>query len=71
MVENIIGDFDDRGELVEIRGYIIEDTQRYRAEAALLQRERTLRGIFRAAPVGIGMDSRRTITEANDQAPAG
>ncbi len=67
VVENIIGDFDDEGALVEIRGYIIEDTRRHRAEASLLQRERTLRGIFRAAPVGIGMDSRRTITEANDQ----
>jgi PAS domain S-box-containing protein len=67
VVENIIGDFDDAGNLLEIRGYVIEDTQRHRAEAALLQRERTLRGIFRAAPVGIGMDSRRTITEANDQ----
>ena len=67
VVENIIGDFDADGTLREIRGYIIEDTQRYRAERSLLQRERTLRGIFRAAPVGIGMDSRRTITEANDQ----
>ncbi|HIH03517.1 MAG TPA: PAS domain S-box protein [Methanoregulaceae archaeon] len=67
VVENIIGDFDDDGNLLEIRGYIIEDTRRHRAETALLRRERTLRGIFRAAPVGIGMDSRRTITEANDQ----
>ncbi len=67
VVENIIGDFDDQGTLLEIRGYIIEDTKRHRAETALLQREQTLRGIFRAAPVGIGMDSRRTITEANDQ----
>ncbi len=67
VVENIIGRLRRAGTLLEIRGYIIEDTQRHRAETALLQRERTLRGIFRAAPVGIGMDSRRTITEANDQ----
>ncbi len=67
VVENIVGDFDEDGELVEIRGYIIEDTQRHRAETSLLRRERTLRGIFRAAPVGIGMETGRTITEANDQ----
>ncbi|MEN6342035.1 MAG: PAS domain S-box protein [Methanospirillum sp.] len=67
VVENIIGDFDDAGDLVGARGYIIEDTRRYRAERSLQRRERTLRGIFRAAPVGIGMVSNRTITQANAQ----
>ena len=40
---------------------------RARAEEALRKRERTLQGIFRAAPVGIGMVSHRTITQANEQ----
>jgi PAS domain S-box-containing protein len=40
---------------------------RARAEEALRKRERTLQGIFRAAPVGIGMVSHRTIIQANDQ----
>ncbi len=67
VVENLIGDFDEAGELVRIRGYIRDDTQRYLAEAALREREQTLQGIFRAAPVGIGMVSHRVITQANDQ----
>ncbi|MEN6342490.1 MAG: PAS domain S-box protein, partial [Methanospirillum sp.] len=67
VVENIIGDFDAAGELVRIRGYIRDDTQRFLAETALRERERTLQGIFRAAPVGIGMVSHRVITRANDQ----
>ncbi len=67
VVENLVGDFDEAGELVRIRGYIRDDTQRYLAAAALREREQTLAGIFRAAPVGIGMVSHRTITQANDQ----
>jgi len=67
VVENIIGDFDEAGELVRIRGYVRDDTQRYLAEMTLRERERTLQGIFRAAPVGIGMVSHRVITQANDQ----
>ena len=67
VVENLIGDFDEGGELVRIRGYMRDDTQRYLAEKALREREQTLQGIFRAAPVGIGMVSHRTITQANDQ----
>ncbi len=67
VVENIIGDFDDDGNLVQIRGYMSDDTQRHRAEADLREREQTLQGIFRAAPVGIGMVSHRRITQANDQ----
>ncbi len=67
VVENIIGDFDDTGTLVGTRGYVSDDTQRYRVEEALREREQTLEGIFRAAPVGIGMVSHHGIAQANDQ----
>ncbi len=40
---------------------------RARTEAALREREQTLQGIFRAAPVGIGMISHRTFTMVNDR----
>ena len=40
---------------------------RARAEKALRKRERTMASLFRAAPVGIGMVSHRTIVQANDQ----
>ncbi len=40
---------------------------RARTEAALREREQTLQGIFRAAPVGIGMASHRLFTMVNDR----
>ena len=42
-------------------------TGRARAEEALRKKERTLEGIIRAAPVGIGMVSHRIITQVNDR----
>jgi PAS domain S-box-containing protein len=35
IVENLVGHFDDRGELYQIQGYLFEDTQRQWAEEAL------------------------------------
>jgi PAS domain S-box-containing protein len=37
VVENLVGHFTDRGELYEIQGYIFDDTERKRAEEALLE----------------------------------
>ncbi|MDI6876250.1 MAG: PAS domain S-box protein [Methanomicrobiales archaeon] len=37
VVENIVGIFDEGGSLVQTKGYIIEDTERLRAEEALKQ----------------------------------
>ena len=42
IVENVVGHFDDRGELYEIKGYIFDDTERKRAEESLLDLTRTL-----------------------------
>ncbi len=42
-------------------------TERKRAEQALKQSEATLRSIFRAAPVGIGLVSDRILKRVNDQ----
>jgi PAS domain S-box-containing protein len=59
---------DPEVELVrEVSDRIWDAVGRARAETALRKRERTLQGIFRAAPVGIGMLSHRIITQANDQ----
>ena len=41
-------------------------TARKQAEEALLESEAKLRSIFRAAPVGIGVDSNRVILEVNE-----
>ncbi len=41
IVENLVGHFNERGELYEIKGYIFDDTERKRAEEALREsRER-------------------------------
>ncbi len=61
------GVLDEGGRLVRILGVYMDITDQKRAEEALREREQTLQSIFRAAPVGIGMVSNRTITQANDQ----
>ena len=57
VVENIVGRFDDRGELFEMQGYIFDDTERKRAEIALqeskklsLERAAHLQSTLDAAP---------------------
>jgi PAS domain S-box-containing protein len=42
IVENLVGHFNERGELYEIKGYIFEDTRRKRAEEALRELTATL-----------------------------
>jgi PAS domain S-box-containing protein len=43
IVENLIGHFNDRGELDEIKGYVFDDTERKRAEEALRESEERFR----------------------------
>ena len=42
IVENLVGHFNDQGELYEIKGYLFEDTERKRAEEALRELTATL-----------------------------
>jgi PAS domain S-box-containing protein len=44
VVENIVGHFDDRGELFEMQGYIFDDTERKEAEIKLEETGRSLEG---------------------------
>ncbi len=67
VIENFIGEFNGAGDLIRIKGYAVDDTHRYQAEEALRESEETLQGIFRAAPVGIGIISGQAITMVNDQ----
>jgi PAS domain S-box-containing protein len=57
VVENIVGHFNDRGELFEMQGYIFDDTERKQAEIALqeskklsLERAAHLQSTLDAAP---------------------
>ncbi len=49
VVENLVGHFDDQGELYEIQGYVVDDTERKRAEEALREREAQYRELVQNA----------------------
>lgn len=53
IVENLVGHFDGRGELFEIKGYLFDDTERKRAEGALRESEKRFATLVEQAPVGI------------------
>jgi PAS domain S-box-containing protein len=53
VVENVLGTFDDRGELVEIKGYIFDNSERHYAEEALRDREARLQAVMAHAVDGI------------------
>ena len=46
IVENLVGHFNDQGELYEIKGYVSEDTERQRAERALGERMKELACLY-------------------------
>jgi PAS domain S-box-containing protein len=50
IVENLVGHFNDQGELYEIQGYVFDDTERKRAEEAVRQSERHWRDLAEALP---------------------
>jgi PAS domain S-box-containing protein len=58
---------DDQGQLVEILSIGSDITERKRAEETLQEREATLQGVLRTAPIGIGLVHNRTFVWANDQ----
>jgi PAS domain S-box-containing protein len=58
---------DGDGNLLGYRGVDRDITDRKRAVEELKERERTLRSIFRAAPVGIGLVIDRVLKEVNDR----
>ena len=53
VVANVIGHFTPAGELREIRGYVLDDTERRRAEQALQESEQRFKSTFENAAVGI------------------
>jgi len=67
IVENLVGHFDDRGELHQIKGYLFEDTQRQWAEEALRESEQRYRKLFEANLAGVYLSKPDgTIVDFND-----
>ena len=54
-------------QFVGLRGLMIDMTEHKKAETALKASEKTLKSIFRAAPIGIGLVSNRVIKQVNDR----
>lgn len=52
VVENIVGHFNDRGELFEMQGYVFDDTERKRAEEELRESEARLKRSQEIAKLG-------------------
>jgi PAS domain S-box-containing protein len=69
VVENVVGHFDEDGELNEIWGYLYDDSDRTQAEGELRRSEETLRaftnGLTESALV---LDTSGTVLAANDAA---
>ena len=59
--------FDENGTLIEYQSVGRDVTEQKRAEEALRESEASLAGIFRAAPVGIGLVSDRILMRVNDR----
>jgi PAS domain S-box-containing protein len=57
VIENIVGIFDAQGELVQVKGYVFDDTERKCAEEALTQSEANLRD---------ALNLLETVTESTD-----
>jgi len=53
IIENSVGKFNEQGELVQIKGYLIDNTEHKQAEEALRESEKQFRGLVENAPVGI------------------
>jgi two-component system cell cycle sensor histidine kinase/response regulator CckA len=71
VIETVVGEFDARGTLTELRGFLIDVTASVEAELALLDREREFRAVcFDAADAVLILDDRRLILDANPAACA-
>jgi two-component system cell cycle sensor histidine kinase/response regulator CckA len=68
-VTNVVGQYDQSGALVELRGYLIDITASVEAEAAVLERERLFHAVFSdASDAMMLLDDRRGIADANPAA---
>lgn len=69
VVENVVGKYDEKGELVEITGYLFDITDRKKSEMALIESEKKYRQLIEnAAELILLTDKDGNFTFANDTA---
>jgi PAS domain S-box-containing protein len=69
VIETVVGEFDARGVLTELRGFLIDVTASVEAELAGLEREQQFHAVFfDAADAMLILDDNRRILEANPTA---
>ncbi len=57
VISNIRGEFDERGELIQIHGYIQDETSRVSAEDRIRQSMEQFQQLFEEAPIGMALIS--------------
>jgi PAS domain S-box-containing protein len=57
VISNIRGEFDKRGELIQIHGYILDETSRVMAEERIRQSMEQFQQLFEEAPIGMALIS--------------
>jgi two-component system cell cycle sensor histidine kinase/response regulator CckA len=71
VIETVVGEFDESGLLIELRGFLFDITASVEADLALLERERQFRAVFvDAADAMLILDGERRVLEANPSACA-
>ena len=63
--ENVVGEFDEQDKLVKMRGYLIEITERKKAEESLKESEDKFRSLAEQSPNMIFINQRRRIVYVN------
>ncbi len=53
LIKNVIGEFDENGVLIRLKGYLFDDTERKHAEDELQKKEIRYRTLFNVSPSGI------------------
>lgn len=67
VIENVLGKFDNKGELKEIFGYMFDITKRKIAERKVIENEKRYRTLFDLSPAGIVLiDKKGTIRDVNE-----
>lgn len=66
ILENVVGEFDEKGELIHFKGFILDETDRVHAEEIVLQSEERYRTIFNSSSDVIAqMSNEGIITSLN------